>query len=45
MKESVDDTIDESIKHLRKWSKEENYSEEMTEKVIDSLRSMMSDLR
>jgi len=45
MKQPMNDTIEESIKHLREWAKEENYSVEMTEKVIVSLRLMMSALR
>ena len=35
----------ELFKNLREWAKAENYSEEMTEKVIDSLRLMMSGIK
>ena len=45
MKQPVDNTVEESIKLLREWAKEKNYSEEMTEKVIESLRLMMSGIK
>jgi len=40
----IENKKEELFKNLREWAKAENYSEEMTEKVIESLRLMMSDI-
>ena len=40
----IENKKEELFKNLREWAKAKNYSEEMTEKVIESLRLMMSDI-